>query len=387
MGEEWFRSYAMLALRVDQQAGGPNTSGLTLIYRGPDEWRDAVRREGPPPPGGLVEDADRLLDAPPTASLAAQVRALRVVARRTAGGDVPFPEYVREALGIEAERVPEEEFAAAHEELDAALPSAPGTLAERLQAWRDRFRLDPIERLPALVERAVAETRARTARIVPLPEENVGCRLVSGVPFHAAGAHEGGADSTIHINRDLPFNLADLLSVVAHEGHPGHIAEAVLKEGHAEERVRFLLSPQGVLSEGLGLAAEELIFPGDEARDWLVRHVLDGDPGDLAAIHHAANVLWGVWANAALLAAEGRPEADVRAYLERWALYGDGELAAALPLIMVPGGNAYLFAYHHGWKLVRGWLNASDQRERARRLLTERLLPADLGSARTSPAI
>ncbi|WP_243719237.1 hypothetical protein [Actinomadura sp. KC06] len=347
-------------------------------------------------PGRLVEDAERLLDDLPfeagrAAYLAGQVRALRMVARRLDGARVPLPEFVRESLGIEAGWVPESVFAEAHEELDAALPSSPGSLAEQTAAWRAAHRLESFERLPALVAAAVRETRARTAEIVPLPEnEAVGCRLVSGVPFHLAGSHEGGPDSTIHINRDLPFNLADLLYVIAHEGHPGHIAESVLKEihlaGRLEQRVRFLLSPQGVISEGLGLAAEELIFPGDEAREWLVRHVLKEDPGDLAALHHAANVLWGVWANAALMAAEGRPEGEVRGYLSRWALLGDEELAAAVPLIAVPGGNAYLFAYYHGWRLVRGWLDVPSQgdrarkRERARRLLTEQLLPADLAT-------
>ncbi|TDC78556.1 hypothetical protein [Actinomadura sp. 7K507] len=392
MGEEWLRSYARLALRVDRLAGGPNTSGLTLVYRGPDEWREEVEREEPVSPGRLVEDADRLLDDPPfeparAAYLAGQVRALRAVAHRSGGAGPPLPEYVRECLGIEPDWVPESVFEAAHEELDAALPPVPGSLAERMAAWRAAHRLEPIDRLPELVGLAVAETRARTSRIVPLPErEVVGCRLVSGVPFHAAGAHEGGLTSTIHVNRELPFNLADLLYVVAHEGHPGHIAESLLKEIHLadrpEQRVRFLLSPQGVISEGLGLAAEELVFPGDEAREWLARHVLDGDRnvGDLATIHRAMNVMWGVWPNATLMAAEGRPEKEIVGYLSRWTLYGEEESAAAIPLIAVPGGNPYLFAYYHGWRLVRGWLDAPDRRERARRLLTEQLLPADLAA-------
>ncbi|GAA0589234.1 hypothetical protein [Actinomadura livida] len=388
--EEWLRSFADLALRVDRQAGGPNTSGLTLIYRGPDEWREQVNQEAPRPPGRLVGDAERLLDDPPfersrAAYLSGQVRALRAVARRLDGAAQTLPEYVRECLGIDPEWVPESVFATAHEELDAALPPGPGALADRLAAWRAAHRLDSLDRLPELVGLAVEETRARTARIVPLPDgEVVGCRVVSGVPFHAAGDHEGGLASTIHINRDIPFNLADLLYVVAHEGHPGHIAESLLKETHLadrpEQRVRFLLSPQGVISEGLGLVAEELVFPGDEAQEWLAEHVLPDARGlgDLAAIHRAMNAMWGAWPNASLMAAEGRPQEEIRAYLSRWALLREEELAAAMPLIAVPGGNPYLFAYYHGWRLVRAWLDGPGRRERARRLLTEQLLPADL---------
>ncbi|QKW39574.1 hypothetical protein HUT06_40705 [Actinomadura sp. NAK00032] len=420
MDDEWLRSYALLALRVARAADGPNSSGLALVYRGPAGWREAVAAEEPVPPARLAEDADALLDDLPSEParaahraadhatraadhatraadrradrradyLAGQVRALRAVARRLAGAPTALPEYVRECLGIEAERVPEAVFAEAHEMLDAALPPGTpgGSLAERRAAWRDTHRLDEVDRLPALVGRAVTETRARTSRIVPLPEdETVTCRLVSDVPFHAAGEYAGGRSSTIHINRDVPFNLADLLYVVAHEGHPGHIAEAVLKEihlpGRLERRVWFLLSPQGVLSEGLGLAAEELVFPGDEAREWLSRNVLGRDPGEVAALHRAANLLWGVWPNATLMAAEGRPDREVRDYLVRWALLGEVEAAAAIPLVMVPGGNPYLYAYYHGWRLVRAWLDGPDRWARARRLLTGDLHPTELAES------
>ncbi|WP_187414639.1 hypothetical protein [Nonomuraea sp. PA05] len=98
--------------------------------------------------------------------------------------------------------------------------------------------------------------------------------------------------------------------------------------------MRFMLSPSFVLSEGLGLLAEELVFPGDEAQAWLSANVLPElgirpDGSDLAAVHRAKNVLWGVWGNAAFLADKGRNEAEIAAYLGRWSLYGDDEVAAA----------------------------------------------------------
>ncbi|MFC4119294.1 hypothetical protein [Nonomuraea zeae] len=279
--------------------------------------------------------------------------------------------------------MPEQVFEQAHAELDAALPRTSGSLADRLRAWQAAHTLEPIERLPGLVAKAVAETRARTCAIVPLPEgEVVECRLVEGVAFQGAGDYEGGLRSTIHINKAIPFNLADLLYLVAHEGHPGHIAESMLKELRlgVRQQVRFLPSPSFGLSEGLGLLAEELVFPGDEAQVWLNEHVFPEAglrPGgsDPAAIHHARNVLWGVWGNAALLAAEGRPEAELAAYLTRWALYGEGEVAPALGLLRPSPMLPYIFGYFHGWELVRSWATGPD---RVRRLLTEQPLPSDL---------
>ncbi|WP_346433655.1 hypothetical protein [Nonomuraea composti] len=382
--EQWRRDYAMLALRIDRLATG-GASGTALIYRGPAEWRAAVAAEPPAVAGALAEEAERLMECAPSAYLRAHVRAVRAMARHLGGERLPLAEYGRECLGLEPRWVPEEVFEQAHADLDRALPrSCAGTLAERLRAWQEAHTLRAVERLPELVDRAVAETRARTHEmIIPLPaDEVVECRLVEGVGFHGAGEYEGGLKSTIHINRAIPFNVADLLDLVAHEGHPGHIAESMLKELRlgAGQWVRFMLSPSFVLSEGLGLLAEELIFPGDEAQAWLSANVLPElgirpDASDFAAVHRARNVLWGVWGNTAFLAAEGRDEAELAAYLGRWSLYGDGEVAAALGLLKPSPMSPYLLGYFHGWNLLRRWVTGP---ERARRLLTEQLLPSDV---------
>ncbi|MFI6515728.1 hypothetical protein ACIBF1_09235 [Spirillospora sp. NPDC050679] len=396
---EWLRDYALLALRVNRRMAGGATETL-LIYRGPAEWRVRAETEEPPPAERLVEDADALLEHVPftperSRYLTAQVRALRAVARHLSGVEQPLSEYARECLGISAHRLPEEVFEEAHARLDAALPRGRGSLAERLHAWQAAHTLPPARRdeLPALVERAVAETRRRTSAIVPLPaDEVVRCRLVSGVRFRAAGEYEGGVRSVLHVNADLPFNLADLLYVVAHEGHPGHIAESLLKErrlveeqGRLDHRVRFMLGPSFVVSEGLGLHAQDIVFPGDEAQSWLADNVLaeygiPSDGSDFAAIHRAQNVLFGAWGNAAFLAAEGRPDTELAAYLSRWALLSDAETGAALSSLRATGMALYVLGYFHGWRLLDSWLAAPDRDARVRRLLTGQLLPADLQS-------
>ncbi|GAA2415696.1 hypothetical protein GCM10010420_52150 [Streptomyces glaucosporus] len=399
--QDWLRDYALLALRVNRHMAGAAT-GTVLVYRGPREWSERVEGEEPVPPGRLADDAEALLAEVPFTPdrvryLSAQVRAVRAVARRLAGEELPLPEYARECLGVPVEWLPEELFEEAHARLDAALPRGAGSVAERLAAWKAAHSLpqDQLERrLPPLVDLAVAETRRRTGAIVPLPDgEEVCCRIVPGALFRGAGDHEGGLRSTIYIGGGRPFNLADLLYVVAHEGHPGHIAESLLKEralvverGLLDQQVRFMLAPAFVISEGLGLHAQEIVFPGDEAQRWLTDHVLAAegmapDGSDFAAIHRVQNLLFGVWANAALLAAEGRPDGEVAAYLSRWALLSDDETARALGSLRAAGMALYIFAYFHGWRLLDGWLAAPDRNARVRRLLTEQLLPSDLHPA------
>jgi len=395
--QEWIRDYARLALRVNRRLT-ESTGGTLLIYRGPAEWSEEAAKEPLPPPGRLIEDADRLLDAVPfdprrAAYLSAHVRAVRAVARRLNGERVPLREYARECLGIEPDMLPESVFEEAHARLDAALPKGGGTLSDRLHAWQRRHTLDQIERLPGLVAKAVQECRARTRAIIPLPDDEVvGCRLIPDAPYLAAGHYEGGTRSTIFMNR-APFNLADLLYTVAHEGHPGHIAESMLKErrlveeeGRLEQQIRFMLAPSFVISEGIGLHAQHVIFPGDEAQAWLTDNILrqegiEPDGSDFAAIHDVKTVLWGVWSNAAFLADEGRPESEIGAYLTRWALLGEDEIAAFFKVLSAPGMNAYVLGYYHGWRILRPWLDAPGRHDRVRRLLTEQILPADIEQA------
>ncbi|BAD57153.1 hypothetical protein [Nocardia farcinica] len=394
----WLRRYALLALRLDRI-----TRAMTVLpvldYRGPERWRAQVDAEEPAPAARLAEEADALLaelpfEAARAVPLTGQVRAMRAVAERLSGVRTPMAEYASRCLGLPIEPVPEAVFAEAHDRLDAALPPGPGGLADRWRAWKQHHRLAEPERLPGFVTRAITETRARTAALVPLPaDEVVECELVSGVPYLAAGLHRGGVRSALLVNRDLPFVLADLLAVVAHEGHPGHIAEQVCKEhtlvrerGWAEAGIKFLISPQFALGEGLGQCGADLVFPGDEAQRWLTDHVLGeagipADGSDFAAVHSVTNVLWGVWANAALRADEGASDDSLLDYLARWTLLDRTELAPALPLLRGP--NPYVFGYYHGWRRVRAWLDQPDRAARLRRLLTEPLHPDQL---RVTPA-
>jgi hypothetical protein len=384
---EWLRAYALLILRMDRVLAGAG-QGWVVDYFGPDQWHAQVADEPPRSAGRLVEEAEELAADLPFAQprrsyLAAHVRALRTLALRHGGARIPMPDLIRDCLGIEVTLVPESVFEQAHDELDRALPRRPGSLAERLRGWSAAHSLprEQLDQLPDLVGRAVAECRARThERIVPLPEgERVGCELVPGVGYIGVGAHHGGLDSTILLNGDRPFNLADLLYVVAHEGHPGHIAEQVLKEihlsgrGHLEQNVRFAPAPPFVLSEGLALHAQALLFPGEEAQAWLTDHVLrprgiGSDGSDFAAIHRARNALFGARHNAVLLLDQGREDAEVLDYLARWGLVENPDTSGR--------DDPYLSAYYHGWRLLD---SRPDLPTLARRLLTEQVLPADLG--------
>lgn len=400
---DWLRDYALLGLRLNRLAAESGQGGLFLDYRGPKEWAEEVANAPLPAAEQLVAEAETLaetlerqgLDGQRVAFLSGQVEAFRTVARQLAGERLTLRELVRGCLDLAVDRMPESELEAAYELLDAGLPGGAGSLAERLHAWQDRHTLprERTDRIPAIVERAIAETRARTTALLPIPaDQHDACQLMPGASFLAAGHYQGNGRATLFINSDLPFILADLLYTVAHEAYPGHIAEAVCKElhliqgkGHIEQQLWPFPSPRMVVSEGMGLWAQELVFPGDGAQAWLVDNVLRDqgippDGSDFATIHRAKTILLGAWCDAMLMAEEGRPEEELRRYLTDRALLREAELEPVLALTRAsgPGGGPYLFGYYHGWRLLEPWVRNLDRSECVRRLLTEPLSPNQL---------
>ncbi|MER7081552.1 hypothetical protein ABT308_25670, partial [Saccharopolyspora kobensis] len=124
--------------------------------------------------------------------------------------------------------------------------------------------------------------------------------------------------------------------------------------------------------------AQNMLFGAWGNAALLAERGIDPDGSDFAAIHRAQNMLFGAWGNAALLADEGRPDAEISAYLTRWALIPEAETGAVLGTLRAGGMSTYVLGYFHGWRLLDRWLAAPDRDARVRRLLTEQLLPADL---------
>lgn len=342
--DEWFRSYAELALRLERVLNA-KTGETNLIYRGPSQWQEQAAAEPLPAPAELVETCmavrhDLPFDGPRATFVDAQLVAMHTVAQRLGGASLPFLDDASQCLGTPLRRVPESDLADAHDRLAAALPSGPGTLTDRLLAWRQAHTI-PAEAVPEFARQAIEATIDRTRGIVSLPEN---LRIEVELDPGAHRGHYGGdATGTIHLNNSQPFNGADLLSIVAHEGFPGHIAESLLKDvlsrAEPEHAIRFLLSPPFVVSEGIGLHAQHIIFP-DEAQRWLTDQVFAPlgitAVGDFAAIHEARDALWGAWGNAAIMAADDNDDSVVGDYLRRWALLSETEAAWAVNAVRSP---------------------------------------------------
>jgi hypothetical protein len=318
--------------------------------------------------------------------LTAQIDGLECVAEMTTGVEVPWREAVRRCYGLEVERTPEDRFEEAHARLDAALPGS-GELADRLESWRVTQDVPADKLLPGF-HAMVDELRAQTRELVELPEgERFHAQLVEGKPWGAYNWYLGDLESRIDINTDLPVRSYFLAILAAHEGYPGHHAEAVCKEarlvrgdGRDELSILLIHTPECVVAEGIATNAIEQALGEDwTARSAEILRALDVpfDADVAKVVASATEALELVDLNIAWSAREdGWSEDDAVAYHRRWALSTEERARRAVAFDTHPMWSIYVPTYPLGKQLAGAFADSRDDGFHA--LLTEQLTTADL---------
>ncbi len=166
----------------------------------------------------------------------------------------------------------EEHFQATLDQLDRLLVAegfGDGSLIERYEAFRSGFRIPP-DALDAVFRRAITECRRRTAAHVELPAgEAFRLEYVGDKPWSGYNWYQGGFQSLIQINTDLPIFIDRAVDLACHEGYPGHHVYNTLLEKHLvrdrgwiEYSIYPLFSPQSLIAEGTANFGIEMAFPG-----------------------------------------------------------------------------------------------------------------------------
>jgi hypothetical protein len=383
--------YLELGLRI-----GRHIDGFVDAYYGPPGIAERVDAEPPAEPADLAATARELLDEldgaglgeQRTRALRGQLVALETVARRLGGEEMGYADEVERCYGVRPEWTPETVFEAAHAALDEALPGdAP--LPERFERWKDALNV-PGDALADVLCALARDCRARTVAMMGLPEgEDVDIELVSGKPWEAFNYYLGGLRSHVVVNTDLPVRATLALTLVTHECYPGHHTERATKEavlvrgqGCDEETIVLIGTPQSIVSEGIAEVAGELLL-GDEEEELAAAHLqplgIPYEPELAAAVKRGADELRAVGTNSALLLHErGASLDEVREYLMRWGLVSPERAAKSLEFMVDPMWRTYVACYSEGRRLARRFVGGDV--ERFRRLLTEQLVPADLGA-------
>jgi hypothetical protein len=395
------REYVLLGLRFDRLE-----SGFVDAYTGDPALRRQVEDEPAPKPAALAADARRLRASLPGSDLAddrlafldAQLTALECSGRKLAGEDVGFVDEVEAYFGVRIEPGDQEDYAAAHRELDALLPGS-GDLTGRYLAYREQDDC-PADKLSPVVHELSSALRDIVRSGYGLPDgESVGYLIVTDEPWSGFNYYLGGMRSRVAINADLPHRLSRLPHLVAHEAYPGHHTEHCRKErglvaagGRLEHTVFLVNTPECLVAEGLadlGVAASIGTGWGPWAEEIYADLRLRFDGAAAERIEAAVLRLDRARQDAALLLHDrGAGEDEVVAFLSRWMLVPEKRARQSLRFLSHPLWRAYTSTYVEGYRLLRSWLDArpagSPVSDRFVRLLDEPLTPGRLSDELTA---
>ena len=349
--------------------------------------RAQVDAEDPPSYEAIADDAARLLDEVGADNewLGAQLIGLEAACRWFAGEQILFDELVRRCHQIDAALVPEDEFAAAHAQLDEALPGD-GSLHKRFVAWRESQQVPAALIAPGL-DALAAELRARTDALVGLPDgDRVDFVLETGKPWGGFCDYLGDLHTRISISVDLPIPSYRLFELVTHEVYPGHhtehlFREPLIQQGRLELAIALFPTPQSLVAEGIATLAHEALL-GDDA-DRVGAAILEPfgivyDADGAAVVRETQRTLSSVGPNLVRMLAEGNiTREEARPYARRWLIGPDALIEKGLRLLD-GAWPIYSFCYPAGYDLAKRFV-AGDS-TRFARLLREPLTPSDLAA-------
>ncbi len=273
--------YVRLVLAV-----GQHDSDYVDAYYGDAAWRSEAEAETLPLEAirGRAADLVASLGAEPPAGdeivelrwqyLKRQLEALIARVDLLSGAGMSFDEEAQALYDALPPTHGEEHFQTTLDELDRVLAAegfVDGSLIERYEAFRAGFQIPP-DALDAVFRQAIDECRARTAAHVELPPgESFELEYVTDKAWSGYNWYQGGFQSLIQINTDLPIYIDRAVDLACHEGYPGHHLYNALLEKHLvqgrgwiEYSVYPLFSPQSLIAEGTANFGIEMAFPGEE---------------------------------------------------------------------------------------------------------------------------
>ncbi len=393
------RDYVALTLEI-----GEREPGYVDAYYGPAEWAEAAKADPRTVPQ-LIQSAATLterLEAISTAGaepavvqrrkyLLAHVSAAAARLRMLSGERMSFADEAEALFGVRPELPPLASFDPVLAEIDALLPG-PGSLTDRVTEFKSHYVI-PKDRLQAVMDAAIAECRARTARHIELPaNENFTLAFVGDKPWSGYNYYQGNSQSKIEINADFPIYTERAIDLGCHEGYPGHhVYNALLERTFVRERgwvemsVYPLFSPMSFVAEGSANYGIDLAFPGDEglAFEREVLFPLAGlDPATAekkaelqALIRRLARAEYTI-ADAWLA---GRIDRDTA--IEQLMKYSLADRAKATQrLRFIDTYRSYIINYGLGRDVVQAWVEGQggDRWDAMETLLSSQILPVDL---------
>ena len=400
-------TYIRLVLAVGQHDGD-----YVDAYYGPESWKteaeatdetlDAIRARA-------MDQVSELGTVPPTASdelidlrwryLRKQLQSLVARVDFLSGVRSSFDEEAKALYDATPPTHDEAHFQAILDELETLLAEQgfhQGSVIERYEAFRQDFVIPPAK-LDLIFRTAIEACRERTSAHIELPEgESFRVEYVTDKAWSGYNWYQGGFQSLIQVNTDLPIFIDRAVDLACHEGYPGHhlynamLEQSLVEEqGWAEYSIYPLFSPQSLIAEGTANFGIELAFPGEErlAFERDVLFPLAGIDPDRAVHHDRVQELVGKLSYAGNEAArrylDGEIDAEQAAeWLTTYAAMAPDRAAQRVQFI--DKYRSYVINYNLGQDLVRDYVdrqagtNAAKRWDVFEQLISSPRLPSGL---------
>ncbi|HEY0898744.1 MAG TPA: hypothetical protein VGD90_05380 [Sphingobacteriaceae bacterium] len=370
--------YVRLGLEIGQY-----DSDFVDAYYGPDSLKPKGKPQATFPKDALIDSVNVLLeqlkpftthDADSVQQRAAWISDQLVAFQRRirifSGEYKSFDEEAAELFGVRPPAYPEAHYAQLVAKLDSLLPGD-GDIQQRFQDLANRF-IIPKEKLDTVFKTTIAESRKRTLKHYPLPnQENFSLTYVTNKPWSGYNWYKGQYRSEIQINTDVQIFIDRAIDVGCHESYPGHhVYNALLEQklyrdkGWVEISLYPLFSPQSLIAEGSANYGIEVAFPGEEKITFTKNRLLPLAGLDTAGIdlYFKALELRGQLNFARNEAARGlvnktMTEAQALEYLMKYCLYN--RETAEKSISFIKKYRSYVINYNYGLELVNKYMEAN----------------------------
>ena len=275
--DEIAESFVKLVLAV-----GQHDADYVDAYFGPEAWQLEARDS----PLGLEEIRQRAVDTldslqslPPTdddtlsgARRLFMRKSLESLIARVdllAGEPMTFDQESAALYDATAPRLSAEHFQEILDELDRRLPGE-GSVVERYDVFKEDFVI-PTDRLDEVFQAAIEACRRETQEHIELPAaETFTVEYVTDKSWSGYNWYQGGYQSLIQVNTELPVSIDRALDLACHEGYPGHHVHNLLlereladKRGWVEFTIYPLFGPRSFIAEGTANFGIDVTFPAD----------------------------------------------------------------------------------------------------------------------------
>jgi len=282
--DDFAKDYILLGLRINK-----HINGYVEHYYGPPKLKKLVDLEELSSPNKLLNNWKNLktkfqeqdFEKKRYRFLDNSLTAIKTILRKLKGESIPYLKQVKNLFNFEP-ILYEDDFFYGLAKKAEELYQGKGTLSERIKRIATQRTL-PTNLLLDLYLKAIQLAKTRTKEVFPnlLPDnEKIEIAEVDNQSWLMYCWYKGNYTSKIEVNTSTLHYWTHLLFYACHEAYPGHHTERAVREkllyrkkGYFESSILLIYSPEMVISEGIGVTAESVMFSSTESIRSLIEDI------------------------------------------------------------------------------------------------------------------